>query len=100
MIPYIEGTVYFLFQTESEQNHSLSPGSFVGLNTVIEESCEEGYYKTTSNRIIICSGNGNWKPKADKLCLSKCVLLFIVYTNIFTDHNISLSRIVGIFLDI
>jgi len=74
--------VYSLFETEPDQNPSLSPGSFVGPNTVVEESCEEGYYKTTSNRIIICSGNGNWKPKVDKLCLSKYVLLFIVYTNI------------------
>ncbi|CAI6362231.1 unnamed protein product [Macrosiphum euphorbiae] len=76
MVPYIEGTVYSLFETESDQNSSLSPGSFVGPNTVVEESCEEGYYKTTSNRIIICSGNGNWKPKVDKLCLKRCPSMF------------------------
>jgi len=73
--------VYSLFQTESEQNPPLSPGTFVDMNTAVEENCEEGYYKTTSNRIIICSGNGKWKPKVDKLCLSKYVLLFIVCIN-------------------
>jgi len=73
----MEGTVYSLFETESDQNPSLSPGTFVDLSTAVEESCEEGYYKTTSNRIIICSGNGKWKPKADKLCLSKYVLLMV-----------------------
>ncbi|XP_060870478.1 modular serine protease-like isoform X1 [Metopolophium dirhodum] len=76
MVPYMEGTVYSLFETESDQNPSLSPGSFVDPSTAVEESCEEGYYKTTSNRIIICSGNGKWKPKADKLCLKKCPSVF------------------------
>eukprot|EP00102_Acyrthosiphon_pisum_P022506 XP_016659716.1 PREDICTED: very low-density lipoprotein receptor isoform X1 [Acyrthosiphon pisum] len=72
MVPYMEGTVYSLFEIESDQNPPLSPGSFVDPSTAVEESCEEGYYKTTSNRIIICSGNGKWKPKADKLCLKRC----------------------------
>jgi len=76
MIPYMEGTVYSLFKTGSDQKPSLSPGSFVDPSTAVEESCEEEYYKTSSNRIIICSGNGKWKPKVDKLCLSKYVLLY------------------------
>eukprot|EP00102_Acyrthosiphon_pisum_P023897 XP_016661107.1 PREDICTED: low-density lipoprotein receptor-related protein isoform X4 [Acyrthosiphon pisum] len=76
MVPYMEGTVYSLFETESDQNPSLSPGSLVGPSTAVEETCEEGYYKTTSNRIIICSGNGKWKPKADKLCLKRCPSVF------------------------
>lgn len=88
MVPYTEGTVYSLFQSESEQNPSLSPGSFVDTSTAVEESCEEGYYKTGSNRIIICSGNGKWKPKVDKLCLSKYVYFIIIYCiYIFTDHS-------------
>jgi len=90
MVPYTEGTVYSLFQTESEQNPSLSPGSFVDSSTAVEESCEEGYYKTGSNRIIICSSNGKWKPKVDKLCLSKCVycIILIIYCiYIFADYN-------------
>lgn len=79
MIPNTEGTVYSLLQIESDHNPILSPGTNVDPNTAVEENCEEGYYKTTSNRIILCSGNGNWKPKLDKLCLSKYVFLFIVY---------------------
>jgi len=84
----MEGTVYSLIDTDSDQNLPLSPGSFVDPSKAVEESCEEGYYKTTTNRIIICSGNGKWKPNADKLCLSKYVLLLLmVYINIFIEHS-------------
>jgi len=81
MVPFMEGTVYSLFEIESDQNPLLSPGLFVDPGTAVEESCEEGYYKTTSIRVIICSGNGKWKPKADKLCLSKylCIIINGVY---------------------
>ncbi|XP_025198052.1 modular serine protease-like isoform X2 [Melanaphis sacchari] len=76
VIPNVEGTVYSLFQVESDQYPILSPGTYVNLNTTVEENCNEGYYKTTSNRIIICSGNGKWKPTFDKLCLKRCPPVF------------------------
>ncbi|CAH1715675.1 unnamed protein product [Aphis gossypii] len=72
VIPNTEGTVYSLIQIESDLEPVLSPGTNVDPNTAVEENCEESYYKTSSNRIMICLGNGNWIPDQDKLCLKKC----------------------------
>ncbi|XP_050054368.1 modular serine protease-like [Aphis gossypii] len=72
VIPNTEGTVYSLIQIESDHKPVLSPGTNVDPTTAVHENCEEGYYKTTSNRIMLCSGNGNWIPDQDKLCLKKC----------------------------
>jgi len=79
VIPNIEGTVYSLYQNELDHNPILSPGTYVDLNTAVEENCNEGYFKTNPKSIKFCYKNGNLIPNQDKLCLSKYVFLFIVY---------------------
>lgn len=72
MIPTVEGTKYSY--NNSNANAILSPGSLVEENRIVEENCEEGYYKTVPYRFMICSG-GNWTPfVSDKLCLSEYTL--------------------------
>jgi len=73
MIPHIEGTVYSLVHTVPIE--VVPPGTYVDYNTAVEENCIEGYYKTIPDRLMICSKNGNWYPKIDKICLSKYVLI-------------------------
>lgn len=73
MIPNSEGSVYSLNNTN--QKAVLSPGTLIGQYSIVEENCQEGFYKTVPYRFMICSGSGQWEPSVnDKLCLSKYVL--------------------------
>ncbi|XP_016661100.1 modular serine protease isoform X1 [Acyrthosiphon pisum] len=71
VIPDIEGTKYFYKDTI--QNVPLSHGSIVNNYRIVEEDCEEGYYKTVPYKLMVCSEFGQWKSvDSDKLCLKKC----------------------------
>jgi len=70
VIPNIEGTKYFYKDTI--QNVPLSHGSIVNNYRIVEEDCEEGYYKIVPYKLMVCSESGEWKSvDSDILCLSK-----------------------------
>ncbi|KAL4131302.1 hypothetical protein QTP88_008635 [Uroleucon formosanum] len=71
VIPNIEGTKYFYKDTIL--NVPLSHGSIVNNYRIVEEDCEEGYYKTVPYKLMVCSESGQWKSlDSNTLCLKNC----------------------------
>lgn len=54
----------YLYQTESEENTSLSPGDRVDPNILVEVNCQGGYYRNSSLQFYtLCSTKGWLKLK-------------------------------------
>lgn len=78
MIPTIEGTKYF--NKNGKQNVSLPHGTAVEQYTIVEEDCEDRYYKVIPERFMVCSESGQWRPfVTEELCLSK-YLVYLLYS--------------------
>lgn len=75
-MPATEGIVFSIHQTEAARIIRLSPGARVEPDTLVETNCEEGYYRNASSAVLMfCTSNGIWKPKVNKLCISKCYII-------------------------
>ncbi|XP_060836737.1 modular serine protease-like isoform X1 [Rhopalosiphum padi] len=91
MIPTIEGTKYF--NKNGKQNVSLPHGTAVEQYTIVEEDCEDRYYKVIPERFMVCSESGQWRPfVTEELCLKMCPPIKSVTSDfkcIFEDKYIS-----------
>lgn len=80
MVPDTEGTQYKFYPEKNNRELIAGTSRVHTTDGAVEVDCKIGYYKNSSAKVYtVCSPEGTWEPKVDKLCHSKCYTLLSIY---------------------
>ncbi|KAE9526497.1 hypothetical protein AGLY_013145 [Aphis glycines] len=68
ILPTVDGVLY----SYDGSNETITNGTIIIQNRIINENCDVGYYKAYPNAFKFCLKNGKWLTSSEKLCFKMC----------------------------